>query len=515
MNLKKLTKRYLPAIVSGLLLVLCFPTIDLFFLSWVALVPFLISLYNAHPKKAFTSGLLLGIPYFFGTQYWIYHSITHYGSVPFVASIAIVFLLCLYLSLYTGFFALLFSMLIRTTRFPALFIAPLLWVVIEFLRSYLFTGFPWSSIGYTQYRFLEIIQISDITGIYGVSFLVVAVNGAFADILLIRMRVKEMPLFPMSRTVIGLILLFIVITTALLYGHLRISQERPGKNLRASIIQGNIEQDKKWDATFQNEVTEIYRMLSLKAASSSPSLIIWPESAVPFFFDTDKEHTQKLLDFQQGLNTYLLFGGVLVKGKKSGRLLLSNSAILLGKDGKITYTYDKIHLVPFGEYIPLKNFLFFIDKLVVGVGDYVEGRNYYTAETPFGDFATLICYEVIFPGLVRKFYQRGGEVIVNITNDAWFGRTTGPYQHFSMAVFRAVENRKPLIRAANTGISGFIDSSGRILSRTEIFKRVILTKEIKTDKTRSFYTKYGDLFSYLCIVISILLFANIVGKKRR
>lgn len=515
MNIKKVPRMHLPAVISGLLLVLCFPTIDLFPLAWVALVPFLISLYNTTPQRAFLSGIFLGVPYFFGTQYWIYHSINHYGGAPFLISIFIVFLLCLYLSLYTGLFALLFSTALRTTRFPAILVAPLLWTVLEFIRSYLFTGFPWSSIGYTQYKFLEIIQISDITGIYGVSFLVVAVNGAFTDILFLRMRIKEMPLFPISRTAIGFILLFLVITTSLLYGHWRISQKRPGDILRASIIQGNIEQDKKWDSTYQDEVLEIYKELSLRASVSSPSLIIWPETAVPFFFEIDKGYTNQLITFHQGLNTYLLFGGVLVKGKKVGKNILSNSAILLDNGGKVIHVYDKIHLVPFGEYIPLKKILFFIDKLVVGIGDYRRGDHYYKAETPFGGFSTLICYEVIFPGLVRKFYQMGGDFIVNITNDAWFGRTTGPYQHFSIAVFRSVENRKPLLRAANTGISGFIDSSGRILSKSNLFQREILTEDIRTDATMSFYTKYGDLFSYLCIVISILLFANIIGKTTR
>jgi apolipoprotein N-acyltransferase len=514
-NLKTLLKLYGPAFISGILLVLCFPTINLFFLAWVALVPFLLSLYNKDAKQAFLSGLFLGIPYFFGTQYWIYHSINHYGGVPFIVSIAIVLLLCFYLSLYTGLFALLFSMNIRFSRFPAPFFAPLLWIALEFLRSYLFTGFPWSSIGYTQYKFLRIIQISDITGIYGISFLVVAVNDAITELFFIRRRIREMPLFPLSRTVIVLSILILFIITSFIYGQWRLSEKRPGVPLRASIIQGNIEQDKKWEPTYQAKVIEIYKQLSLKASFSSPCIIIWPETAVPFFYGTDKKYTEQLIDFQNQLNANLLFGSVLIKEKGEERSLFSNSAILLDTSGKVSYIYDKIHLVPFGEYIPLHKILFFVNKLVVGIGDYVQGDRYLKAQTTCGDFATLICYEIIFPGLVRKFYIKGGDFIVNITNDAWFGRTTGPYQHFSMAVFRAVENRKPLIRAANTGISGFIDSNGRILSKTNLFQQAVLTMDFKTDTTRSFYTKYGDLFSYLCIVFTILLLADIFGKARR
>jgi apolipoprotein N-acyltransferase len=505
---------YGPAFISGVLLVLCFPTVDLFLIAWIALIPFLLSLYDKSPKQAFKAGIVLGIPYFFGTLYWIYHSINHYGGVSFLPSIAIVILLCLYLSLYTGIFAFLFSITIRNTKLPALLIAPAFWVVLEFLRSYVFTGFPWSSIGYSQYKFLSVIQIADITGIYGISFLVVAVNGALADIFLIKRRTKDMPLFPLLYTIIGFSFLAVFLISTVIYGQIRLHEERPGKPFRASIIQGNIEQDKKWEPSYQNDVMEVYKDLSLKATSSSPALIVWPETAVPFFFEADRERTEELIDFQNQLNAHLLFGSVLVKGKTNNRYLLSNSAVLLDKDGRPEYIYDKIHMVPFGEYVPLQKILFFINKLVVGIGDYTRGDNYLRAGTPFGDFGTLICYEIIFPGLVRKFYSTGGDFMVTITNDAWFGKTTGPYQHFSMAVFRAIENRKPVIRAANTGISGFIDSNGRILFRTNLFQRIVLTEYIKTDSHRSFYSRYGDLFTYIWIVFSVILLANISGRTK-
>jgi len=514
-DFKGFLKVYLPAFISGLLLTLCFPTINFFFLAWVALVPFLLSLYNKNPKEAFWTGIMFGIPYFFGTEYWIYHSINYYGGVPFIVSITIVFLLCLYLSLYTGVFAMLFSLNFKPSRIPIPFFAPSLWVALEFLRSYVFTGFPWSSIGYTQYKFLNIIQISDITGIYGVSFLIVAVNDAVAELLLIRKRLREMPLFPISLPIIWFSILLFFFSATLIYGQWRLLQERPGTVFRASVIQGSIEQDRKWNPAYQDAVTNTYGILSLKVVSSSPNLIVWPETSIPFFFGTDREYTEKLTAIQKKLGAYLLFGSVLVKEKGEERRLLSNSALLLDETGNIVYSYDKIHLVPFGEYVPLRKFFFFIDKLVVGIGDYIPGSQYEVAVTPFGQFATLICYEAIFPGLVRKFYLKGGDFIVNITNDAWFGKTTGPYQHFSMAVFRAVENRKPLIRAANTGISGFIDSNGRILTETSLFQQTTLTREVRTDSTKSFYTKYGDLFSYLCIVFSILLLANILSTAKR
>lgn len=501
---------YGPSVLSGVLLIFCFPKFDFFPLAWVALTPFLLSLLNKKPSEAFRAGFFMGIPYFFGTLYWIYHSINHYGGIPLIPSLAIVFLLCMYLSLYTGIFAVLFSWKIATTRLPALFLAPVLWVTLEFIRSYALTGFPWSSIGYSQYKFLHAIQFADITGIYGVSFLVLSVNGVLADFFIIKRRLRTMPLFSLSHSITGVLLLSVFISAVFVYGHLRLTENRPGKLIRVSIIQGNIEQDRKWDIAYQREVFDTYRDLSQAANNLLPSLIVWPETATPFYFNYDRAFTQELIDAQQTLQTYLLFGSVLVKEPfaTNSRNILTNSAVLLDPDGKPTFIYDKIHLVPFGEYVPLRKLLFFVDKLVAGIGDYIPGEHYIRAETPHGSFGVFICYEIIFPGLVRKFYSRGGDFMVTITNDAWFGKTAGPYQHFSVAVFRAVENRKPLIRAANTGVSGFIDSRGMILETTPLFRKTVITADLMTDKTRSMYSRYGDLFSYLCIVATVLLLVN-------
>lgn len=501
-----------PALISGILLVLIFPKADLYLLAWIALVPFLVSLYGKKPRQAFVSGFLLGIPYFFGTLYWIYHSINYYGGISFVGSISIVLLFCFYLSLYTGIFGFIFSAIIQNTKLPILIIAPVLWVVIEFIRSYAFTGFPWSSLGYSQYKFLRIIQIADITGIYGISFLIVSINGAISDAILLKKRVNIIPLFPKYQFYLWLSSLFIVLLLSIIYGQIKLSQDRPGKTITASIIQGNIDQNKKWDSSYQNEVLKIYKETTLSASLKQPDIIIWPETALPFFFGEDFLLTNDFLNFQKMLSKNLLFGTVLIKNRNSKPVSLSNSAVLLDETGKVSFVYDKIHMVPFGEYVPLRKVLFFIDKLVTGIGDYTPGKSYIKAKSSTGDFAVLICYEIIFPGLVRKFFTDKGDYIVNITNDAWFGKTSGPYQHFSMAVFRAIENRKPVLRAANTGISGFIDSNGRILYKTNLFEKTFLTEKIKTDNTKSFYSKYGDLFCYFCIIFTVILISNLTGK---
>lgn len=496
--------------MSGFLLFLTFPDFDLFPLAWVAMVPLLYFLFDLDGKKVFKAGFYFGVVYFFGTTYWIYHSMNKYGSIPLIPSFLLVLLLCLYLSLFPALFAYLYRSFTRRSDMPSLFVAPVLWTTLEFLRSYALTGFPWSSLGYSQYLFLPLIQVADITGVYGISFLIVAVNGAIVDALLLKRKHKEKPLASFLPTYGGFALLGLSLVVVLSYGFYRMYQPRDGHNVKVAVIQGNVEQDKKWDPAYQESVVSTFQQLSVSAAGEAPQLIVWPETSLPFYFGKNKELTERFISFQRQLNSYLLFGSVLFRHSDTASGY-TNSALLLDKNGIITYSYDKIHLVPFGEYIPLKRVLFFLETLGAGVGDYIPGESYRKAVTPFGSFGTLICYEIVFPGLVRKFYAKGGDFIVTITNDAWFGKTFGPYQHFSMAVFRAIENRKPVVRAANTGISGFIDSNGRILGKTELFKRTYMVRDIKTDTTLSRYTKYGDIFSYLNIICVLLM---IVGKKK-
>jgi apolipoprotein N-acyltransferase len=515
-SLKALYERfYGPAFLSGLLLVLSFPTVNLFPLAWIALIPLLIFLYDKDRWTAFKAGGCFGLVYFFGTLNWIYHSIHFYGAIPLFASLLLVFALCMYLSLYPAVFAFLYASNIKKTDIPALLVAPLIWTTLEFLRSYMFGGFPWSSLGYSQYTFLPFIQFSDITGVYGVSFFIVAVNGALVDVLLFKRRYVERPLSSFLPTISGFVVLGLSIVFAFSYGVYRMHQHRSGSVVKAAVIQGNIEQDKKWDPAYQRSVIDAFKDLSFSAARERPDLIVWPETSLPFYFKSDKELTAYMLSFQKQFNSYLLFGSVTAKdrnkNKKSSVPRYANSAVLVDKNGTITYIYDKIHLVPFGEFVPLRQLLSFVD-LTGSIGDFVPGESYIKAVTPFGSFGTLICYEIIFPGLARKFYSKGGDFIVTITNDAWFGRTAGPYQHFSMAVFRAIENRKPVIRCANTGISGFIDSCGRILGKTDIFSRTYLQSAVTTDKTISYYSKYGDIFSYLSIVGTLLM---LIRKKSR
>jgi apolipoprotein N-acyltransferase len=501
-------RRYIPAVVSGGALIFCFPPYDLYPLAWVALVPFLVSLQGMPLLRALKTGMVAGFVSFFGTLYWIYHSINHYGGLSFVPSILIVALMCLVLSLYTGLFAVLFANRINSTELPASLLAPLFWTVLEYARTYALSGFPWAGLGYTQHTFLHLIQISDITGVYGVTFLVAAVNGAVADLFISGRRRQEMPLYHMFPTVAGAVVLVLLLAAAFGYGSYRLGQERPGRSVTVSVVQGNVPQDQKWDEQYQSATMDVYRLLTLQAVRQKPDLVIWPETAVPFFFGYDEARTAELTRFQNIIRTPLLTGAITVK--EGGDL--ANSAVLLNERGELAYAYDKIHLVPFGEYVPLRPLLFFVDKLAVGIGDYAAGEKPVRGSIEAGEFGTLICYEIIFPGLARKFFAGGGDFMVTITNDAWFGETPGPYQHFGFAALRAVENRKPVVRAANTGVSGFVDSNGRVLTASGIFERKLLTSSVRTDTTRTLYSRYGDMFMYVCLLMVVLVLAQFKKK---
>jgi len=496
------------AILSGVLLVFGFQPFDLYIFPWVGIVPLLIALRGKSPLPSFLLGLLTGFTWFMGTIYWIFHSVHFYGHVPVAISILMLVLLCLYLGSYVGLFSILFNAVSKGSKLPALLIVPLLWVSLEFLRTYLLTGYPWALLAYSQYKLLPLIQIADITGGYGVSFLVAAFNGLIFDMFAGREN-KRLP-------ALAVIVFTVIVAVSLIYGYGRLAEGGDGREFKVSVIQGNIPQDKKWEARFQEEVIGTYKRLTLEALAEGPDMIVWPETAVPFVFGYDEELTEETLSFQKELETHLLFGSILLNRTGPGESSFSNSAVLLSPQGDVASVYDKMHLVPYGEYIPFRDLMPFARRLTAGIGDFMPGEEYLVMKTPFAGIGNLICYEIIFPGQVRGFVENGADVLVTITNDAWFGRTSAPYQHFVIAVFRAIENRVPVIRAANTGISGFIDSKGRISNTSDIFVEAVLNEKVVAGKRRSIYTEYGDVFAYLCIGGAMLLvIMNITRGRQR
>jgi apolipoprotein N-acyltransferase len=501
-------KDLLLSLLSGVLLILSFPNFDLEFLAWFAFVPLLYAIHGKTPLRALTLGFLTGLISYLGIIYWIIVAIHTYGNVPLLVSALILLLLVGYLSLFTGTFGFLTRVVPVSSGIQTILFFPILWTALEYLRSFLLTGFPWANLGYSQYLNLPFIQMADMTGPYGPSFVILLVNTTLFWIL--RQWINKT--FPVREVVVTLFILL----SAMIYGYLKMGmidqQMLRQPSLKVALIQGNIDQSVKWEESFQKETLKIYEKLSLKAAEQHPDLIIWPETATPFFFQQAREYQPMVLDIPNKTNAFLLFGSPSFKGER-GKVNYYNSAYLASPAKEITGRYDKIHLVPYGEYVPLGEILS-LGSLGEGIGNFKSGKVIYNFSIPHGKFGVLICFEIIFPNLCRRFVKSGADFLVTITNDAWFGKTSAPYQHFTMTVFRAVENRVFIARAANTGITGFIDPRGKIIRKGEIFVEEAMNGTIRLSKKKTFYTLYGDVFAWVCSGLSLLLLGYALSQKR-
>lgn len=517
------------AVLSGILLILIFPSFDLETLAWVALVPLLWILGGKGPRQAFWVGGITGLTFYLGTLHWVTNTMVNYGHLPLPVSLLILLLLALYLAAYVALFALLFAHLGQATLGLQWIGAPLVWTTLELVRAHLLSGFPWASLGYSQYKALPLIQIAEVTGVYGVSFLIVWVNATLALLLValrnpapadgpaqLRGRSK-----PRSSLALKLAAPLVALSLCLAYGSWRLKsgesalKEGSSQKVRAILIQGNIEQDRKWDRRYQEEVFALHRELTLAAARAPADLIVWPEASTPFFFQSDDRYRPQTFALAGQSGAPLLFGSPAYRLNRTG-VEMFNRAYLISPQGMVLGQYDKIHLVPFGEYVPLQRMLPFVHRMVEGIGDFAAGKEFTLMSIPQGRFGVLICFESIFPELARRFVLEGAQFLVNITNDAWFGRSPAPYQHMSMVPFRAIENRVPVIRAANTGVSGLFDPWGRILQQSDIFVQTWLRGEISPKDPReglTFYTRHGDLFAYLCALCAIVLFG--IRARRR
>jgi apolipoprotein N-acyltransferase len=495
--------------LSGLLLFFSFPMWGNGIMAWIALIPLFFALKDATPRAGFRIGFLAGFIAHIGIFYWIVYVVVNYGYLPIYAGVAAMLLLSAYLSIYTACFAMGVSFLKRK-GIPLFVSAPLLWTVLEFSRSHLLTGFPWGNLAYSQYLYTSIIQVSDITGIYGVTFAIVLINAVLYDLLSEKRKTR--------RIVFETFFAAAVITAILLYGHIRmteiddLSEKAPG--LSVALIQGNIEQSVKWDPLYQSQTIDIYSSLSRDSIPTGNGLIVWPETAAPFYFQRPGPLQEAVVDIARTSGSMILFGSPSYEEEK-GTIHYMNSAYLLGSDGTLGGRYDKVHLVPYGEYVPLRRFFPFIGKLVVGVGDFKVGKGFYPLTIAGRRLGVLICYEGIFPEAAREYKKEKVGFLVNITNDAWFGRTSAPHQHLSMTVFRAIENRLFLVRAANTGISAIIDPKGAIVANTGLFERTILKGDIKMIDEKTCYAAYGDAFVYLCAIILLILTISTTQRRKK
>lgn len=434
---------------------------------------------------------------------------SHFGGLPFPAAIGLNFLLIAYLALYVGFFCALIRLVALNDEQALLLLAPALWVTLEYAKGQLFTGFPWVSLAYSQYQNLSMIQIADFGSIYSVAFVIVLLNTALY-LFLVSRRTRDL--------FVGLLALLLTFS----YGKFRLSQTAiKADSVSIAVIQGNIRQSEKWDNRFQKLTIEKYLRLSESVLQNNhntrPDFILWPESALPFIYGTEATHEKAIFDFVKKEKMDLIVGAPSITTMKSGQIKLFNSALLLNPLEGLASRYDKMHLVPFGEYVPFSDFFFFADKFVSGISDFSPGRTARVMSAGESQIGVAICYEVIFPDLVRQFVKNGAAIMTTITNDAWFGQSAAPYQHFSMLVFRSIENRVPFARAANTGISGFIDDRGKIIARSKLDVEATLTEALIPGEQLTLYTLYGDLFVVPCAIIAVLFlltgFRNKAGHR--
>lgn len=526
-------------LASAVLLVLPFHFAPLWPLAYVAFVPLFLAIDRLSVSEALRYGFVHGLIYFSTLGFWI----SYVNPIGFIV-------LAAYLSLYPAAFAALTvyfmnpsaalpQILLRRHLSSAVHICAG-WVLLEALRGWLIGGLPWALLGYSQWGNTPVLQIADVTGPYGVSFFVLWINvclfKALKSVIGKDRALESSPEFTRSARLtqaVSLVAAAALLTAAVLtYGFARLSRydalgrlaERfPERTVRIAVLQGNIPQDQKWDGRIKSIIFEKYKRMTFMAALEKVRLIVWPETSFPGYLEDEPMMAVQLRSLARHSGTSLLIGAPTLSDLARQGLRFYNSAILYAPDGEEAGRYSKVRLVPFGEYIPLEPALSFLRRFFA-IGQFSAGQERTVLKLSSTDpqsprFGTLICYEDIFPGLVRQFVRGGAHFLVNITNDAWFGNTTAPYQHGQASIFRAVENRRYLVRCANTGWSCFISPGGRVLHSVKDKNKEILvtghaTFGILPLSELTFYTRYGDVFLVLCGLVFALALRRRASDER-
>lgn len=482
---------------GGILGALAFPSTDWWPLAWVALLPTVLAALTLPPRLALRAGWLQGTVFFVLLLRWLDHTFRHYSAIPWPLTWLPIVALAAYCGLYFGAAAVWIAWARGALgRGWALALVPPLWVAGEWLRGWLMGGFPWGLMGYSLHAVLPLIQIAELTGVYGVSFLIVAVNCALAGLLALGW----------TRALPGLVGVGALLLGTLAFGWSALGGAGPAPLLRVAVIQPNIAQTLKWDPARHAEILDVYEALTREAArrvevsdpTSRPAVIIWPETAATIFLRGDPALLDRLRRLSGEVRIPLLVGSI--DRRETPRPQFLNSAFLLTGQG-ITAKYDKIHLVPFGEYVPLGWLIGFVRSWAEFISDFGAGEKPTLMAVEGARFGTVICYEIIFPELFRDGVGVGATFMANITNDAWFGETSGPWQHLGTLPLRAVETRVAIGRAANTGISAFVDPSGRIRKWLPLGERGVLTDRVPLRERETLYTRWGNWFVYLSLAL--------------
>ena len=463
-------------------------------------MPLLVALRGASPRRGFLLGLLAGFIHYAGTVYWTGATVSTFGGLPVIVAAIVAALLALYMAAYIAVFGAITAILIRRFHFAGLWLAPAVWVSMEYLRGILIGGFPWIPLGNTMVTFLPIAQLASLVGVQGLSLFVATLNVGFAIAAIASGR----------RRTIGAAVSILLIVAVSVWGGLRLRSNTltQGAPIRVGLIQGNIAQTEKWNPERAGMILDRYLQLSQQAVQKGAQFVIWPESSTPFYFEEDVSGGV-VRGLARTLNVPLLLGSDELEDGSPPKNY--NAAFMLDTHGATAAVYRKIHLVPFGEYVPFQRLLFFVGPLVEAVSAFSRGTRVTMMPVQGHMVSTAICYEITYPALQREAVLEGSEMLTTITNDAWYGDSSAAYQHFEMAAMRAIEQGRYLVRSANTGISGIVDPYGRVLIRTQLFETVAVVGEARFVQSKTVYATIGDLAAYLsaAIVIIALAFAGI------
>ena len=468
---------------------LAFPRTDWEGFVWVALTPLIVDALRQPTRLAFGWGWFFGTVFYLVLLRWLEFTFTTYSDIPWPLTWAPLLALAAYCGLYIGAFAAAVSWLARRSIVWALCASPFVWVGGEWIRGHVFGGFPWGLLGYSQYLRLPVIQIAEVGGVYAVSLVIVAVNAAIAGCFVLAWR----------PALGGAALAGLALGGTLAFGVWRLAAPPLPGEVTVAIMQPSIEQPLKFDPAFATTTLAIYLTLTSRAGAEHPDLIVWPETAAPSPLRRDPELLRTLGALSGSLHVPLLVGSIDVDGSTPPKA--RNSAFLLTEHG-IVGRYDKIQLVPFGEYVPLSGLIGFVRSWAEFIAELEPGSSASVFPGPPTPFGVVICYEGIFPELVREFVKGGARLIVNMTNDAWFGRTSGPWQHLAMYPFRAVEHRVAVVRAANTGVSAFIAPTGKIVRRVPLYERTTAAERVPLRSGLTLYSRFGDWVAYLALAVS-------------
>ena len=453
--------------------------------------------------------------YFTGTLYWITRVMVVYGGLQAWVAVLVNALLVAYLALFPALFALIVRYTVARLGSAALLGAPVVWVATELGRAHLFSGFPWVLLGYSQAGVLPIAQLASLIGVYGVSALVAgasAVPGRCPHESP-RSSGKPQPISNRASRYAPLLVALALIAGIAVWGQFRIARgdlTRAGEQVRVGLVQGNVDQAEKWDPARAAAIFQSYLSMTRQAIDGGATMVLWPESSTPFHFKEQPEQAARVRALARDAKVPILIGSDEIERGVPTRYY--NSAFLLRPDGTDAGVYRKMHLVPFGEYVPLKRLLFFAAPLVEAAGDFSAGESAVLLPVDGHLISAAICYEIVYPDLVRRFVVAGSELLTTITNDAWFGSTSAPYQHFAQASMRAIENGRYLVRAANTGISGVVDPYGRVVAQSRLYEPAVIVSDARFLRVSTFYARTGDVFAYVSAIATLAML--MVARRR-